>query len=198
MSSRGTAEGLPLTVVDCHVISSIDYLLKPFNMDQLRYRKVMIKGKCKCNESTIVLWKILGECLEMYHQIAKTMRSYNNGERLYFRLQIYPKIGMPCEIRSSDIGVANYVIFEYWSTTFLRNFRNHLRNDIVSHSIRSEFLHHVVCCGRSSRTFHQILTPSSEYMLGGGLTLIVKTIESSETPVFLCGLRGITLRRRHC
>jgi len=46
MSSRGTAEGRPLTFVDCHIISSIGYLLKPFNMDQFRYRKVMIKRKC--------------------------------------------------------------------------------------------------------------------------------------------------------
>jgi hypothetical protein len=188
MSSRGTAESLPPTVVDCHIISSIGYWLKPFNMDQFRHRKVMIKRKCTCNECAIVLWKILGECLEMYHHVAKTMRSFNNGERLYFRLQIsYPKIDMPCEIRGFHGGVANCTIFEDWSTTFLRNVRNHLRNDTVSHSIRSELLHHAVYCGRSSRTFQESLPPSSEYMLGGGLTLIMKTIEFSETQVFLCG-----------
>jgi hypothetical protein len=132
-------------------------------------------------------YEILGECLEVYHRITKTM-SFNNGERLYFRLQIsYPKIDMPCEIRGSHVGVANCMLFEDWSTTFLRKLRNHLRNDTVSHSIRSELLHHVVYCGRNSWTFQKILPPSSEYMLGGGLTLIMKIIESSETPLFLCG-----------
>ena len=101
----------------------------------------------------------------MYHHIAKTMRSFNNGESLYFRFQIsYPKIDMPCEIRGSHVGVANCMICEEWSTTFLRNVRSHLRNDTLSHSIRSEFLQHVVYCGRSSRTCQKIMPPSSEYI----------------------------------
>jgi len=51
--------------------------------------------------------------LEICYHIAKTMRSFNNGEPLYCRLQIsYPKIGMPYEIRGSRVGVANCIIFE--------------------------------------------------------------------------------------
>jgi len=182
MSSRGTAEGRPLTFVDCHIISSIGYLLKPFNMDQFRYRKVMIKRKC--NECTVILWKILGECLEMYHHIAKKKEVIQQWRTFVFSVANIISEDRHA-MRDSRFSRWCCMIFEYWSTRFLRNVRNYSRNDTVSHSIRSELLHHVVYCVRSLWTFQKILSPSSEYMLGGGL--IMKAIESSETPVFLCG-----------